>query len=190
MDLSQDCYIDERLHFGSLGDVLRSTATRVWSIEDTRETETMKKIPWLLLIVATASPIPIATLAQAPAQSKVAGCRIVDMVVKKAGEVDYVDAARVPGNYVTIDYLREREKASPRTRLLLFVTSSVKIQDIEGLRVIATGKMQYQDFHAYLYDPNRDSASEILYGPDVNLNELRLGPHGTVPWPGQESEAK
>ena len=147
----------------------------------------MKKILLLSLIVSMANPVPI-TLAQAPPQEK-GGCRIVDLAVKNAGEVDYVDGKKVPGNLVDIDYLREQERSSPRPCLLLFVTSSVKIKDIEGVRVIA-GKMGYKDFHAYLYEPNRDSASEILYGPDVNLNEVRSGPHGTVPWPGQQSERK
>jgi hypothetical protein len=121
--------------------------------------------------------------AQTPSQDRHEVCRIVDMVVKKAGEVDYVDGKRVPGNFVNIDYLREQEKSSPRSCLLLFVTSEVKLQDIEDFRVIATGKMQYQDFHAYLYDPARDSFSEILYGPTVAPDKLRSSPRGLIPWP-------
>ena len=121
--------------------------------------------------------------AQTPSQDRHEVCRIVDMVVKKAGEVDYVDGKRVPGNFVNIDYLREQEKSSPRPCLLLFVTSLVKVQDIEDFRVIATGKMQYQDFHAYLYDPARDSFSEILYGPTVAPDKLRSSPRGLIPWP-------
>ena len=121
--------------------------------------------------------------AQTPSQDRHEVCRIVDMVVKKAGEVDYVDGKRVPGNFVNIDYLREQEKSSPRSCLLLFVTSEVKLQDIEDFRVIATGKMQYQDFHAYLYDPARDSFSEILYGPTVAPDKLRSSPRGLIQWP-------
>src|SRR5579862_6690981 len=72
---------------------------------------------------------------QTPHQDSNGECRIVDMVVKTSGEVDYVDGKRVPGNFVNIDYLREQEKSSPRSCLRLFVTSSVKIQDIEDFRV-------------------------------------------------------
>ena len=146
------------------------------------------KILLLSLLVSMATPIM--ALAQAPPQEK-SVCKIVDLVVKEAGEIDYVDGKRVPGNLVDIDYLREQEKSSPSPRscLVLFATSSAKIRDIEGVRVIA-GKMGYKDFHAYLYEPNRDSASEILYGPTINLNEVRSGPHGPVPWPGQEPERK
>ena len=117
-------------------------------------------------------------------QSHVNGdaCRIVDMVVKKGGEVDYIDGKKVPGNLVTIDYLREQEKASPRTCLSLFVTGAAKIKDIEGLRVIA-GKMQYKEFRAYLYDPNRDSVREIRYSEDIKAAEVRKGPNGPIPWP-------
>src|SRR5258708_5743123 len=127
--------------------------------------------------------ISVAALAQTPHQHVNSGCRIVDMVVKKAGEVDYVDGKKVPGDFVTIDYLRAQEKSSPTTCLMLFVTSSVKIQDIEDFRVIATGKIQYRDFHVYLYDPGRDSFSEILYGTNMPPEKLRSSPRGTIPWP-------
>jgi hypothetical protein len=143
----------------------------------------MKKILLMLFVTIIAGRGSVAVLAQSPHQDSNRECRIVDMVVKKSGEVDYVDGKKVPGNFVNIDYLREQEKASPRSCLRLFVTSSVKIQDIEDFRVIATGKMQYQDFHAYLYDPARDSFSEILYGQNARPSELRSGPRGTIPWP-------
>ena len=139
----------------------------------------MKRMLLILIIVVVARWAS----AQTPSQAGHEVCRIVDMVVKKAGEVDYVDGKRVPGNFVNIDYLREQEKSSPRSCLLLFVTSSVKVQDIEDFRVIATGKMQYQDFHAYLYDPARDSFREILYGPTVAPDKLRSSPRGLIPWP-------
>jgi|SRR5437879_4109324 hypothetical protein len=146
----------------------------------------MKKILLMLFVAFIAGRGQVAVLAQTPHQDSSMECRIVDMVVKKSGEVDYVDGKRVPGNFVNIDYLREQEKSSPRSCLRLFVTSSVKIQDIEDFRVVATGKMQYQDFHAYLYDPARDSFSEILYGPNVTPDKLRPSPRGTIPWPGSQ----
>ena len=135
----------------------------------------------LILLLLTAFP-GMNSFAQEQSQGKGDSCRIVDMVAKKGGEVDYVDGKKVPGNLVTIDYLREQEKSSPRTCLLAFVTSSTRIKDIEGLRVIA-GKMQYKDFRAYLYDANRDSVSEIRYGEDINAGEVRKGPNGPIPWP-------
>ena len=130
-------------------------------------------------------------LAQAPPQEK-SVCRIVDLVVKEARR------NRLRGWQEGTGQL-SRYRLPPRTGkvfafaarscLVLFATSSAKIRDIEGVRVIAE-KMGYKDFHAYLYEPNRDSASEILYGPTINLNEVRSGPHGPVPWPGQEPERK
>jgi hypothetical protein len=143
----------------------------------------MKKMSLISFVTVITVWTSLAALAQTPHQNDNSECRIVDMVVKKAGEVDYVDGKRVPGNFVSIDFVREQENASPRTCLTLFVTSSVKIQDIEDFRVIATGKMQYQTFHAYLYDPARDSFSEILYGPSLAPEKLRSSPRGTIPWP-------
>ena len=71
------------------------------------------KILLLSLLVSMATPIM--ALAQAPPQEK-SVCKIVDLVVKEAGEIDYVDGKRVPGNLVDIDYLREQEKSSPSPR--------------------------------------------------------------------------
>jgi hypothetical protein len=133
----------------------------------------MKRVAILFFLAAFPG---MNSFAQEPSQLKGDACRIVDMVAKKVGEVDYVDGKKVPGNVVTIDYLREQEKSSPRTCLLVFVTSATRIKDIEGLRVIA-GKMQYKDFRAYLYDANRDSVS------DINAGEVRKGPNGPIPWP-------
>jgi hypothetical protein len=66
----------------------------------------------------------------------------------------------------------------------------VKIQDIEDFRVIA-GKMQYEDFHAYLYeDRDRDLVREIRYGSPVSPGELRSGPKGYLSWPDHQSERK
>jgi hypothetical protein len=143
----------------------------------------MKKIFSISLVTFILLWTPARALAQTPHQDGNSECRIVDMVVKKAGEADYVDGKKVPGNFVSIDYLRAQEKSSPRPCLMLFVTSSVKIQDIEDFRVMATGKMQYEAFHAYLYDPARDSFKEILYGPNVPPDKLRSSPRGTIPWP-------
>jgi hypothetical protein len=143
----------------------------------------MKRILLMLFVTIIGGRGSVTVLAQTAHQDSNQECRIVDMVVKKSGEVDYVDGKRVPGNFVNIDYLREQEKSSPRSCLRIFVTSSVKIQDIEDFRVMATGKMQYQDFHAYLYDRARDSFSEILYGQTFRPDELRSGPRGTIPWP-------
>jgi len=122
------------------------------------------------------------SFAQQSPQLKGGPCRIVDMVAKNGGEVDYVDGQRVPGNLVTIDYLREQEKSSPRTCLSLFVTIHARIKDIEGVRAIA-GKMQYEDFHVYLHHENRDLVSEIRYGVAISPGEVRKGPNGVIPWP-------
>jgi hypothetical protein len=122
--------------------------------------------------------------------AKGTSCRIVDVIAIKSGDVEYVDGMRVPGDVTTIDYLRQQEKSSPRTCLLLFVPSSVKIRDIEDFRVIA-GKMQYEDFHPYLYeDRYRDLVREILYGSPVNPDELRSGPQGQLAWPDHQRETK
>jgi hypothetical protein len=139
----------------------------------------MRNALWLLFFVCAATRLPVIAPAQVRSQND---CRIVDFVMKNTGEVDYVDGKRVPGKLVDLFYLQEQEKSSPRSCLALFVTSSAKIRDIEGTRVIA-GKMGYKDFHAYLYEPNRDSASEILYGPDIKAEELRSSPNGPIPWP-------
>jgi hypothetical protein len=40
------------------------------------------------------------------------------------------------------------------------VRLQTKIEDIEGVRAIAS-RMQYKDFHVYLYHANRDLVSEI-----------------------------
>ncbi len=142
----------------------------------------MRKMLCLLFITLTMSRISAISFARMPAQNKDSECRIVDMVFKGGREIDYVDGTRVPGNLVDIDYLRVQEKASPRPCLLLFVTTASKIRDVEGMRVVA-GKMGYAEFHAYLYDPNRDAASEITYQSDANLDKLRSGSQGRLNWP-------
>lgn len=149
------------------------------STGDTQETEAMKKVAILLFSIAFPA---MNSFAQEPSQLKGDACRIVDMVAKNGSEVDYVDGKRVPGNLVTIDYLREQEKSSPRSCLSLFVTIHAKIKDIEGVRAIA-GKMQYKNFHVYLHHENRDLISEIRYGEAVSPNDVRKGPNGPIPWP-------
>ena len=138
----------------------------------------MKRVAILLFLIAFPA---MNSFAQQPSQLKGA-CRVVDMVHKSSGEVDYVDGKRVPGNLVTIDYLREQEKSSPRVCLSLFVTIHAKIKDIEGVRAVA-GKMQYEDFHVYLHHENRDLVSEIQYGEATDPVEVRKSPNGPIPWP-------
>jgi hypothetical protein len=111
------------------------------------------------------------------------GSRIVDIVITKSGEADYVDGTRVPGDMPLIDYLRRHERTSPHTSLVVFFRAPARIEDVENLRKIAM-EIQYENFHPYILDPADHSiATELLYGPPVNLNELRVGPHGPIPLP-------
>jgi hypothetical protein len=116
-------------------------------------------------------------------ETRTTSCRIVDVIATKAGDQYFVDGVRVPDNGYVIDYLRRAEVASPRSCLRLFVPTSVKIQDVEDMFVIATGKIQYQEFHAYLYDERRDSVSEISLWKTVNTASLRSSNGHLVPWP-------
>src|SRR6266436_3515749 len=102
----------------------------------------MKKITMLFFLILLPT---VNSFGQSPSQVNGGPCRIVDIVAKRGGEVDYVDGKRV---LITYDYLRELEKSSPRTCLSLFVSINVKINDIEGVRAIA-GKMQYKELHVY-----------------------------------------
>jgi len=144
----------------------------------------MKTSPWLFLLILIFTPRdPINSTPQGATQVGRKGCRIVDEVITKSGEVDYVDGVRVPEELGVLETLRRREKVSPCTCMLAFVATAARIRDVEDFRVMA-GKMDYQEYHAYLYeDRYRDTATEILYGPRVNMNELRSGPHGQVPLP-------
>ena len=139
----------------------------------------MKKIMMLLFLILLST---VSSFGQSPSQVNGGPCRIVDMVAKKGSEVDYVDGKRVPGNLVTIDYLRAQEKVSPTNCLSLFVTIHVRIEDIEGMWAIA-GKMQYKDFHVYVYNENQDLVSEIRFGEATSPDEVRKGPNGAIPWP-------
>ena len=119
-------------------------------------------------------------------QTPTASCRIVDVIATKAGHQYFVDGVKVPNDEYVIDYLRHAEKASPRSCLRLFVPTSVKIQDVEDMFVIATGKIQYQDFHAYLYDERRDSVDEISLWKKVDTAHLRSSNGHPLPWPDVE----
>lgn len=121
---------------------------------------------------------------QSVAQVSSKPCRIVDELSTEAGTAYYVDGTKVPEDIGILGFVRQRDKSSPCTCLLAFVTTSARIRDVEDLRVIA-GKMDYKEFHAYLYDPRyRDFATEIdYYGTHLNLTELRSGPKGPVPLP-------
>lgn len=141
----------------------------------------MKKTLCFLLITFSASAA-FNTLAQAPTKEKRANCRIVDVMATKSGDTYYVDGMKMPQNVTVIEYLRRKEATSPRTCLLLFVPSSVKIRDVADMDVVA-GKMQYEDFHAYLYDQHREQVMEILPGPPVRTKNLRTGPRGELSWP-------
>jgi hypothetical protein len=113
-------------------------------------------------------------------------CRIVDVIATKAGDQYFVDGVKVPDDGYVIDYIRRAEKASPRSCLRLFVPISVKLQDVEDMWVIATGKIQYQDFHAYLYDERRDSVNEISFWTRVDAAHLRSSDGHPLPWPDME----
>ena len=127
---------------------------------------------------------------QLAAKAVAKGSRTVDLAITKRGEADYVDGKRVPAGMRTLDYLRQEEKTDPRTSLVVFVTASARIDDVENLRRIAE-KMQYQDFHAYERDGwDHETVVEILYGPRVSLDELRSGPNGPIPLPERQPAKK
>jgi len=121
-------------------------------------------------------------------QTSTVSCRIVDVIATKAGHQYFVDGVMVPNDGYVTDYLRRAEKASPRPCLRLFVPTSVKLQDVEDMFVIATGKIQYQDFHAYLYDERRDSVDEISLWKKVDASHLRSSNGHPLPWPDIEPD--
>jgi len=161
-------------------------ATTVSCIEDTRETEAMKtkRLLWALTLICLACGASNSAQ-ETKIQANKKTCRIVDYLSTKAGNIYYVDATKVSGDVGEVLLsLRQRERASSCTCLLAFFTASARIRDVEDLRVIA-GKMDYKDFHSYLYDPRySDFATEINYdGTHLNLSELRSGSQGAVPLP-------
>jgi len=150
----------------------------------------MKTTPRLcILTLILAGLSPVGPTQQPATQPGRRACRIVDEVSTNTGDVYYVDGRKVPGDIGgVLLFLREREKTSHCTCLLAFVTTSARIRGLEDLRVIA-GKMDYKEFHAYLYDYRRDFATEILYyGSPLNLSELRWGPEGSVPLPDENQK--
>lgn len=117
-------------------------------------------------------------------------CRIVDVIATKTGDEYFVDGVKVPEDVGVTGYLRRAEASSPRSCLRLFVPTSVKIQDVEDIWVIATGKMQYQEFHAYLYDERRDTVNEISWWKTTETSTVRVGNGHVIPWPDREPEPK
>jgi len=145
----------------------------------------MKNSRWLCVLILTLAEFaPNSLSQQAVPQAERKACRIVDMVSAKSGNLFYVDGIKVPADLGVLGFVRQREKVSPCSCLLAFVTTSARIREVEDLRVIA-GKMDYKEFHAYLYDDRyRDFATEVFYyGSHLNLSELRSGPQGPVPLP-------
>jgi uncharacterized protein YecT (DUF1311 family) len=114
-------------------------------------------------------------------------CRIVDVIATKAGNQYFVDNVKVPDDAAVIDYLRRAEASSPRSCLRLFVPTSVKIRDVEDMNVIATGKMQYAEFHAYIYDEHRDWVSEISWHT-TDTSAARSANGHEVPWPDRPEQ--
>ena len=123
-------------------------------------------------------------------ETPAASCRIVDVITTKTGDQYFVDGVKVPAGGYVIDYLRRAELASPRSCLRLFVPTSVRIQDVEDMFVVATGKIQYQDFHAYLYDERRDSVNEISLWKTVDTAPLRSPNGHLLPWPDRQQKTQ
>jgi len=123
-------------------------------------------------------------------ETHTAPCRIVDVIATKVGNQYFVDGVKVPADGYVIDYLRRAELASARSCLRLFVPTSVKIQDVEDMFVLATGKLQYQDFHAYLYDERRDSVNEISFWKTVDAAPLRSSNGHLLPWPDRQQKTQ
>ena len=129
-------------------------------------------------------------LAQSQVPSSAEPCRIVDVAKTNRGHDYYVDGKRV-GTDVEVnllELLRRSEASSSSSCLKLFVPTSVRLNAIEDGRVVA-GKMQYEEFHAYVYDERRDWVNEILWQALPSAN-LRAGMKGTVDWPSSDSARK
>lgn len=143
----------------------------------------------LLLLFAAASPTAN-TFPDPARQVGPRNCRIVDLVPTRGGEVNYVDGIRVPDETGLLNFLRQREKASPRSCLLVFTPLMTTVRQLEDLRVIA-GKMQYEDFHLYVYESQyRDTVNELLFGRASDSGQLRLTPRGPLPWPDHSAEVR
>lgn len=149
----------------------------------------MKKALWLLLVIGAIGP-SVKTTPKPEPQVGPRNCRIIDVTVTRAGEVEYIDGIKVPDNMGPLNFIRQREKASPHSCLLVFVPLTTSIREIEDFRVIA-GKMQYEDFHVYVYENQyRDSVNELIFGSAFNPDELRSSPQGPLPWPDRRPANK
>jgi hypothetical protein len=145
------------------------------------------KLPGLLLLPVI---ISIQLLAQSSSPSPTKPCRIVDVVQTVGGHDYYVDGTRAGSDSEVnlLELLRRREVGSPSSCLRLFLPLSVKINEIENGRIVAA-KMQYKEFHVYVYGERRDEVNEILLETRTSAN-VRLGMKGTVDWPGPDSGGK
>lgn len=148
---------------------------------------TAMKLPGLLLFPVI---ISIQLLAQTSSPSSTKPCRIVDVVKTLGGHDYYVDGRRAgtDSEVNLLELLRRSEASSPSSCLRLFVPTSVRVNEIENGRVVA-GKMQYEEFHAYIYDERRDWVNEILWETLPSAN-VRTGMKGTVDWPSPDSGRK
>jgi len=146
----------------------------------------MKILGLLLLPVI----IAIQLLAQSASPSSTKPCRIVDVVQTVGGHDYYVDGKRAGSlsEVNLLELLRRTEASSPSSCLRFFVPTSVKMNEIENAEVVA-GKMQYKEFHVYVYGYYRDWVKEILWESHPSA-DVRLGMKGTVDWPGPDSGGK
>jgi hypothetical protein len=152
-----------------------------------KDTIPAMKLPGLLLLPVI---ISIQLLAQSSSPPSTKPCRILDVVQTVSGHDYYVDGRRAGSDSEVnlLELLRRSEASSPSSCLRLFVPTSVKVKEIENGRVVA-GKMQYEEFHVYVYDEHRDWVNEILLETRPSAN-VRLGMKGTVEWPGPDSSGK
>jgi len=111
----------------------------------------------------------------------------VDVVQTVAGHDYYVDGRRAGSlsELNLLELLRGTEASSPSSCLRFFVPTSVKINEIENADVVA-GKMQYKEFHVYIYGYYHDWVKEILWQSHPSA-DVRLGMKGTVDWPSPDS---
>ena len=132
---------------------------------------------WRLLVLSAFFTVQMA--AQTPTVGK--NCRIVDVVKSGSGHDYYIDGKRA-GSQSDVNLLivlQHAEASSPLPCLRLFVPTSVKEVLIENARVVA-GKMQYQEFHVYVYDERHDFVNEMIWETQPS-HPLR----GGVRWPDE-----
>jgi hypothetical protein len=145
------------------------------------------KLPGLLLLPVI---ISIQLLAQSSSPSSSKPCRILDVVQTAGGHDYYVDGKRAGSDSEVnlLELLRRSEASSPSSCLRFFVPTSVKVKEIENAFVVAN-KMQYEEFHAYVYGYYHEWVSEILWESRTSAS-ARVGMKGTVDWPGPDSGGK